>query len=198
MTMPSQTAAARSMRMTLTGALALAAAVGPLAGGAPAQQPKPAAPPSAPAPPPAAAPAPAASAQPLKGTVGETQTGLAGYYGDKLKGHRTASGERYSPDAMTTAHQTLPFGTKVKITNPKNGKSVVLRVNDRGPTQPNRSWTSAPRRASSAPSRAASPRSSSRSSRRRSRTRRRRRRRPRRSRPATRPASAERCRRRES
>jgi rare lipoprotein A len=70
--------------------------------------------------------------------VGETQSGLAGYYSDKLKGRRTASGERYNPDALTTAHQTLPFGTKVKVTNAKNGKSVVLRVNDRGPTQPNR------------------------------------------------------------
>jgi rare lipoprotein A len=70
--------------------------------------------------------------------VGETQTGLAAYYGPKLRGHITASGERYNPGAWTTAHQTLPFGTMVRITNPKNNRSVVLRVNDRGPTQPGR------------------------------------------------------------
>ena len=72
------------------------------------------------------------------GTVGETQTGLAAYYSGRLNGRRTASGERYNQDAMTTAHQTLPFGTRVKITNTKNNKSVVLRVNDRGPTQQGR------------------------------------------------------------
>jgi len=55
-----------------------------------------------------------------------------------LNGRRTASGERLNNGALTTAHQTLPFGTKVKVTNVKNNKSVVLRVNDRGPTQPNR------------------------------------------------------------
>ena len=99
----------------------------------------PSTPPSAPAP---AAPAPAAPAAStggaLTGAVGETQTGLAAYYSQRLNGRRTASGERFNNGAMTTAHQTLPFGTKVKITNVKNNKSVVLRVNDRGPTQPNR------------------------------------------------------------
>ena len=80
----------------------------------------------------------AAPASGLKGTVGETQTGLAAYYSRRLNGRRTASGERYNQDAMTTAHQTLPFGTRVKITNTKNNKSVVLRVNDRGPTQQGR------------------------------------------------------------
>ena len=74
----------------------------------------------------------------LKGTVGETQTGLAAYYSNRLNGRRTASGERYNQDAMTTAHQTLPFGTRVKVINTKNNKSVVLRVNDRGPTQQGR------------------------------------------------------------
>lgn len=72
------------------------------------------------------------------GAVGETQTGLAAVYSRKLNGRRTASGERFNQHAMTTAHQTLPFGTKVRITRIKTGKSVVLRVNDRGPTQPNR------------------------------------------------------------
>jgi rare lipoprotein A len=74
----------------------------------------------------------------LTGAVGETQTGLAAVYSHRLSGHRTASGQRYNPKALTAAHQTLPFGTKVKVTNVKNGKSVVLRINDRGPTQPNR------------------------------------------------------------
>ena len=90
----------------------------------------------------APAPAPAAPAAPtpdrLSGSVGETQTGLAAYYSQRLQGRRTASGARFDNGAMTTAHQTLPFGTKVRVTNTKNGKSVVLRVNDRGPTQPKR------------------------------------------------------------
>jgi len=46
---------------------------------------------------------------------------------------RTASGERMNPAAMTAAHRSLPFGTKVKVTNKRNGKSVVVRINDRGP-----------------------------------------------------------------
>jgi len=83
-----------------------------------------------------ATPAPAATA--LTGAVGETQTGLAAYYSRRLQGRRTASGERFDNNALTTGHQTLPFGTRVRITNLKNNKSVVLRVNDRGPTQPNR------------------------------------------------------------
>ena len=82
---------------------------------------------------PAAAPGPA-----LTGAVGETQSGLAAYYSRRLNGRRTASGERFDNGALTTAHQTLPYGTKVKVTNVKNNKSVVLRVNDRGPTQPGR------------------------------------------------------------
>jgi rare lipoprotein A len=46
---------------------------------------------------------------------------------------RTASGERMNPSALTAAHRTLPFGTRIKVTNRKNGKSVVVRINDRGP-----------------------------------------------------------------
>lgn len=57
-------------------------------------------------------------------------TGLASYYGYS---GRTANGERHSAGAMTAAHRTLPFGTKVKVTNVANGRSVVLRINDRGP-----------------------------------------------------------------
>jgi rare lipoprotein A len=59
--------------------------------------------------------------------------GEASYYGRELAGNRTASGERFNPGALTAAHRTLPLGTKLKVTNKANGKSVVVRINDRGP-----------------------------------------------------------------
>ncbi|MBX6425220.1 MAG: septal ring lytic transglycosylase RlpA family protein [Variibacter sp.] len=59
------------------------------------------------------------------------QSGLASVYG--YRGTRTASGERAHPTGLTAAHRTLPFGTKVRVTNRRNGRSVVVRVNDRGP-----------------------------------------------------------------
>ena len=59
-----------------------------------------------------------------------TQCGKASWYAMTSK---TASGERASPNTMTAAHRTLPFGTKVRVTNQRNGRSVVLRINDRGP-----------------------------------------------------------------
>lgn len=59
--------------------------------------------------------------------------GSASYYAAKFHGRRTASGERFDNTAMTAAHRTLPFGSKVRLTNPANGKSVVVRINDRGP-----------------------------------------------------------------
>ena len=65
-------------------------------------------------------------------------TGKLAWYGGPFAGRTTASGERYDPNAMTMAHKTLPFGTRVKVTNRSNGRSVVLRVNDRGPTQDDR------------------------------------------------------------
>ena len=61
------------------------------------------------------------------------QTGQASYYADKFKGRPTASGEKYRHSKLTAAHLTLPFGTKVKVTNQDNQKSVVVRINDRGP-----------------------------------------------------------------
>jgi rare lipoprotein A len=88
--------------------------------------------------PPPASQSPAAASGALTGAVGETQTGLAAYYSQRLNGSRTASGERFNNGAMTTSHQTLPFGTMVKVTTVKTNRSVVLRVNDRGPTQPDR------------------------------------------------------------
>jgi len=93
---------------------------------APAAATAPAAPPAAA---PAAAPAPAA---------GAVEKGKLAWYGTKFAGRKTASGQPYDPNALTMAHKTLPFGTKVKVTNLANQRSVVLRVNDRGPTQADR------------------------------------------------------------
>ncbi len=86
---------------------------------------------------PAAAPAPSA-ATPAPASAAGVETGLAAVYSDKLHGRKTASGQVYDRNKLTTAHKTLPFGTKVKVTNVKNDKSVVLLVNDRGPTQAGR------------------------------------------------------------
>jgi len=61
-----------------------------------------------------------------------SQTGQASYYGYGA-GSQTASGARFNPNAMTAAHRTLPFGTKVRVTNKRNGKTVVVTINDRGP-----------------------------------------------------------------
>lgn len=59
--------------------------------------------------------------------------GGASYYATKFQGRRTASGEAFDNGALTAAHRSLPFGSKVRVTNPANGKSVVVRINDRGP-----------------------------------------------------------------
>jgi rare lipoprotein A len=66
------------------------------------------------------------------------QEGEASYYSDKLHGNKTASGEIYDKEALTAAHRTFAFGTKVKVTNLETGKSVVVVVNDRGPRAKNR------------------------------------------------------------
>lgn len=58
---------------------------------------------------------------------------IASWYGSEFRGHRTANGERFNPKALTAAHPSLPFQTKVKVTNPTNGRTVTVRVNDRGP-----------------------------------------------------------------
>lgn len=63
-----------------------------------------------------------------------TQEGTASYYGRELHGRRTSSGERFSKHKLTAAHPTLAFGTMVKVTNLDNGKSVTVRINDRGPS----------------------------------------------------------------
>ncbi len=59
--------------------------------------------------------------------------GSASYYAAHFHGRRTASGERFDNGDMTAAHRTLPFGSRVRVTNPANGRSVVVRINDRGP-----------------------------------------------------------------
>jgi rare lipoprotein A len=59
--------------------------------------------------------------------------GAASYYHDALEGRSTASGQPYRADGLTAAHRSLPFGSRVRVTNLSNGLSVVVRVNDRGP-----------------------------------------------------------------
>ena len=59
--------------------------------------------------------------------------GMASYYADKFVGKKTASGETYSHNKLTCAHRTLPFGTRLRVTNPANDVSLILTVNDRGP-----------------------------------------------------------------
>ena len=59
------------------------------------------------------------------------ESGIASIYA--YKGEKTANGQRANPDGLTAAHKTLPFGTMVKVTNKKNGRTVVVRINDRGP-----------------------------------------------------------------
>jgi len=61
------------------------------------------------------------------------QTVRATWYGNELAGNRTASGEIFNPNGLTAAHRTLPFGTCLRVSNPKTGRSVSVRVNDRGP-----------------------------------------------------------------
>ena len=63
----------------------------------------------------------------------QLQKGVASWYGPGFQGKKTASGERFNTNDMTAAHKTLPFGTKIQVTNERTGKSVVVRINDRGP-----------------------------------------------------------------
>jgi rare lipoprotein A len=95
----------------------------------------PAAPAAAAAP---AAPANAAAKAAVKAVSGDASEGKVAFYGRKFAGRKTASGERFNPKAMTMAHKTLPFGTMVRVTNLKTKRSVVVRVNDRGPSTPDR------------------------------------------------------------
>jgi rare lipoprotein A len=69
----------------------------------------------------------------LVGSTDMVKAQEASYYGDYFKGRPTASGEIFDPDLLTAAHKTLPFGTIVKVRNIKNGKTVTVKINDRGP-----------------------------------------------------------------
>lgn len=62
-----------------------------------------------------------------------TLEGQASYYSDRLAGHKTASGERYRPEALTAAHRSLPLGTVLRVTRQDGKRTVVVRINDRGP-----------------------------------------------------------------
>lgn len=84
-------------------------------------------------PPPAPRPTAARKAKPTPAIVKGVQHGFATWYGGGHHGGPTASGERYNKRAMTAAHRTLPMNTRVRVTNKKNKRSVVLRINDRGP-----------------------------------------------------------------
>lgn len=64
---------------------------------------------------------------------GHSESGMASYYGNEFQSRKTASGERFDQAQLTAAHRTLPFGTRLRVTNTQNGKSVMVRVNDRGP-----------------------------------------------------------------
>ena len=93
----------------------------------PPPEPEPAARTQRPAKPPPARPAPRGEGRAF---VGE---GLASFYGPGLHGNLTANGERFDQNAMTAAHPTLPLGTVVRVTNLQNGRTVKVRINDRGP-----------------------------------------------------------------
>lgn len=70
--------------------------------------------------------------------AGKISSGVASYYGKRFHGRTTANGERFNMHALTAAHRSLPFGTRVKVTYPSTGRSVTVRINDRGPFVGNR------------------------------------------------------------
>lgn len=73
------------------------------------------------------------AAAPATSPVVELGRGMASWYGPDFHGKRTASGERFDMNDLTAAHRTLPFGTRVRVRNTRNGREVVVRINDRGP-----------------------------------------------------------------
>ena len=81
----------------------------------------------------AAASSPERSKKATKAAPAKVGKGKASFYGRSFAGRRTASGQRYDPAKMTAAHRSLPLGTKAKVTNVENGKSVTVTINDRGP-----------------------------------------------------------------
>jgi len=85
-----------------------------------------------------AASCPQDSAQEPSANKSEPQRGYAAFYSPSLEGHKTACGGTYAPDKLTAAHPRLPCGTKLRVTNLRNGKTVRVTVNDHGPRTPNR------------------------------------------------------------
>jgi rare lipoprotein A len=71
-------------------------------------------------------------------THDQQEEGVASYYAEEFNGRQTSNGETYDMNAMTAAHRTLPFNSKVQVTNLVSGKSVVVRINDRGPFKSDR------------------------------------------------------------
>lgn len=72
------------------------------------------------------------------GVSADLGSGTASYFSREIAGNRTANGERCDPDALTAAHRTAPFGSKLRVTNLATGQSVIVRVNDRGPFRASR------------------------------------------------------------
>jgi rare lipoprotein A len=77
--------------------------------------------------------APPQPTEPVPPGRANVQRGMATFYGDEQQGGPTASGERFDKRLLTAAHRSLPIGTRVRVTNLKNGRSVEVRINDRGP-----------------------------------------------------------------
>ena len=78
------------------------------------------------------------SANERSGRSANATEGYASYYADEFNGRKTSNGEIYDMHALTAAHRTLPFNTKVRVNNLENGKSIVVRINDRGPFKDDR------------------------------------------------------------
>ncbi len=76
---------------------------------------------------------PAEPAPPEPQSIRNLGSGIASYYGRRFNGRKTANGERFNMRELTAAHKTLPFGSLVRVTNPRNGRAVTVRINDRGP-----------------------------------------------------------------
>jgi rare lipoprotein A len=75
---------------------------------------------------------------PISALAQWAEFGKASYYADRFLGMKTASGELYHPDSLTAAHRTLPFGSRVRVTNTRNNITVIVTINDRGPFLPGR------------------------------------------------------------
>jgi rare lipoprotein A len=114
-----------------TAAVAVFATLVVLACAQPDVQPE-TAPPAAPAPPPRTTPPPAPAPE-AKSAAANVLKGRVSMYGKEFAGRPTASGETFDPEGLTMAHRTLPFGTRVRVTNLENRRSVEVVVNDRGP-----------------------------------------------------------------